>query len=94
MSHGHTESHGHLGHIVEPALFQKVLGTLVVLTIITVAVSRVELGVLNIAVAETSSATATRLQLCTVTRADCGLRPGKVEAPRPTAPVPPSSTPH
>jgi cytochrome c oxidase subunit 4 len=54
MSHSNHSSHDsshELGHIVPAAVFLKVFAALVVLTIITVAVSRVHLGAWNIVVA-------------------------------------------
>ena len=54
MSHSNHSNHDsshELGHIVPAALFLKVFAALVVLTIITVAVSRAPLGPWNIVVA-------------------------------------------
>ncbi|MBX7137989.1 MAG: cytochrome C oxidase subunit IV family protein [Oligoflexia bacterium] len=52
MSHSHSDSHGQgLGHIVPASIFKKVFATLVFLTIVTVAVSLVDLGSMNIVVA-------------------------------------------
>ena len=54
MSHhkhaDHDSSH-QLGHILPISMFIKVFATLVVLTLVTVAVSRVDLGSWNIVVA-------------------------------------------
>jgi len=55
MSHNsntaHGDSHGELGHIVPYKIFVRVFITLVILTLITVGVSRIDLGVMNIVVA-------------------------------------------
>lgn len=57
MAHNHGNSqHGSidphdLGHIVPPSLFQKVLGALLVLTVLTVVASRFNFGSWNVVVA-------------------------------------------
>lgn len=49
---GHQTSHGHdHGHIVPPSVFLTVLIALLVLTVITVGVSKIEMGAWNIVVA-------------------------------------------
>lgn len=53
-SHAHAGSHGHHdgpGHVLDRSVYNRVFVTLIVLTVITVAVSRVDFGVLNIVVA-------------------------------------------
>ncbi len=53
-SHGdelHDHGHHDQGHVVPTTLFLKVLITLMILTVITVAVSRQDFGVMNIVVA-------------------------------------------
>ncbi|MCO6429374.1 MAG: cytochrome C oxidase subunit IV family protein [Deltaproteobacteria bacterium] len=47
----HAADHSELGHIIPFAVYRNVLIILLILTIITVAVSRVDFGVLNIVVA-------------------------------------------
>jgi cytochrome c oxidase subunit 4 len=49
-SHSHGQSHGHeeAGHVVPVSTFKKVLGALLVLTIITVLAAQVDLGKWNI----------------------------------------------
>lgn len=49
-NHTHGDSH-ELGHVVPASLFTKVFGALVVLTVITVAVSLHDMGSMNIIVA-------------------------------------------
>jgi cytochrome c oxidase subunit 4 len=48
--HSHTQSHGHeeVGHVVPVSTFKKVLGALLVLTVITVLAAQVDLGKWNI----------------------------------------------
>lgn len=49
-NHPHGESH-ELGHVVPGSVFVKVFGALVVLTVVTVAISLHDMGSLNLAVA-------------------------------------------
>lgn len=51
MHDGTGDAHGAIGHIVPAALLVKILLALLVLTVITVAVSYLDLGPLNLAVA-------------------------------------------
>jgi len=46
-NHSHDSAH-HLGHVVPVSVFTKVLGALLVLTVITVAAAQVDLGKWNI----------------------------------------------
>jgi cytochrome c oxidase subunit 4 len=48
MAHHHNDSHHHTGHVVPVAVFSKVLGALLVLTIITVAAAQIDMGKWNI----------------------------------------------
>jgi cytochrome c oxidase subunit 4 len=53
-SHGHSDSHGHsheLGHIVPFKIYLSVFVTLLVLTVITVWISRHDFGAWNIVIA-------------------------------------------
>ena len=49
--HGEHGDHGELGHIVPVRVYVTILCTLLVLTVITVAVSKVDFGAMNIVVA-------------------------------------------
>ena len=53
MGHGSATEHheGELGHIIPLKVYQTVLGILLVLTVITVAVSRIDFGSMNLVVA-------------------------------------------
>jgi cytochrome c oxidase subunit 4 len=46
-----TDIHGELGHVLPLKTYKTVLGALLILTIITVAVSRVDFGTMNLVVA-------------------------------------------
>jgi cytochrome c oxidase subunit 4 len=53
-SHAHAGHHGHddgPGHVLDRKVYNRVFVALLVLTVITVAVSRIDFGVLNIVVA-------------------------------------------
>lgn len=51
MSSGHGHSGDQLGHILPFSLYIKVLVALLILTVVTVAISRVDFGALNLVVA-------------------------------------------
>lgn len=52
MGHGHShDSHGELGHIVPKSTYLIILLSLLVLTFVTVLVSRFDFGTMNIVVA-------------------------------------------
>ena len=51
MAHGHGEGHPLVGHVVPFRLLASVLGTLLVLTVLTVAATKVDLGRLNVWIA-------------------------------------------
>lgn len=51
MGHGNSHDSGHVGHIVADKVFVIVLIALLILTVVTVAVSYVDMGAWNIVVA-------------------------------------------
>lgn len=51
MSSGHGHSGDELGHILPHAIYVKVLVILLILTVVTVAISRVDFGMMNLVVA-------------------------------------------
>ena len=52
MAHGKShDSHGNLGHIIPPSVSTTILVALLILTVVTVAVAKVDFGNLNIIVA-------------------------------------------